>query len=159
MGVGMSDSPVGGAWKPRHGYLVALLAALWEAETSAALYRVALAERLSCPRLRARVMVLAAFSRAHASRIMARLTALGRGPLPVEPEGPAVGSDVGRALLAASAASTLRAERAARAHDHAVKAGDLSSSWVLALNRTEDIDAAKELAAMAQELGAKKGTT
>ncbi|WNZ65356.1 hypothetical protein QEG98_18050 [Myxococcus sp. MxC21-1] len=77
----------------RHTRLAAALAAAWEAEVVSARRMTALAERIADARVRARLMVLAAFCRAHASRLLARLAALGRGPLPVPPEDIELDSD------------------------------------------------------------------
>src|SRR4051794_30891543 len=70
----------------RHTRLAASLAAAWEAEVVSARTLAAIGERFMDPRLKARMRVLSSFCRAHASRLMARLSALGRGPLPVPPE-------------------------------------------------------------------------
>ena len=69
----------------RHGRLAAALAAAWEAELVSAKTLTVIAERSQDVRLKARLLVLAAFCRAHASRLLARLSAMGRGPLPVPP--------------------------------------------------------------------------
>ena len=82
----------------RHTRLAAALAAAWEAEVVSARTLTELAERVSDPRVGARLRVLAAFCRAHASRLLARLAALGRGPLPVPPEYLIEVDDVGQAL-------------------------------------------------------------
>ncbi|MBF5044034.1 hypothetical protein FGE12_16670 [Aggregicoccus sp. 17bor-14] len=132
----------------RHTRLAAALAAAWESEVVSARRMTALAERVEEPRSRARLMVLAAFCRAHASRLLARLAALGRGPLPVPP------LDVdpcGELVLelrreaAFARTSALRYETVAEmARTHA----DLSSAWVCELNRTEELDRARELFAL-----------
>src|SRR5687768_4515012 len=67
----------------RHSRLAASMAAAWEAEVVSARRLSELSERVSDPTAKARLLVLAAFCRAHASRILARLASLGRGPLPV----------------------------------------------------------------------------
>jgi hypothetical protein len=100
-----------------------VLAAAWEAEVVSARRMTALAERIGDARVRARLMVLAAFCRAHASRLLARLAALGRGPLPVPPEDIELDPDT---IL------------------------ELSSAWVCELNRTEEQDRARELLALAE---------
>ena len=63
----------------RHTRLAAALAAAWESEVVSARRMTMLAERLGDSRGRARLMVLAAFCRAHASRLLAHIIALGRG--------------------------------------------------------------------------------
>src|SRR4051812_45696419 len=83
----------------RHGRLAASLAAAWEAELVSAKTLSAIAERSDDVRLKARLLVLSAFCRAHASRLLARLSAMGRGPLPVPPEEVEVETDLRRALV------------------------------------------------------------
>ena len=70
----------------RHSRLAAALAAAWEAEIVSAKTLTTIAEQSQDVRLKARLLVLAAFCRAHASRLLARLSAMGRGPLPVPPD-------------------------------------------------------------------------
>ena len=70
----------------RHSRLAAALAAAWEAEVVSAKTLTTIAESCGDVRMKARLLVLAAFCRAHASRLLARLSAMGRGPLPVPPE-------------------------------------------------------------------------
>src|SRR2546423_1368758 len=70
----------------RHSRLAAALAAAWEAEVVSGRRLSHCADHVSDASMRARLLVLSAFCRAHASRILARLAALGRGPLPVPAE-------------------------------------------------------------------------
>ncbi len=77
----------------RHTRLAAALAAAWESEVVSARTLALLAERTHEAHVKARLMVLAAFCRAHASRLLARLSSLGRGPLPVPPEEISVTAD------------------------------------------------------------------
>jgi len=132
--------------------LAAALAAAWEAEVTAAQRMAALAERVLAPPLRSRLLVLSAFSRAHACRLLARLSTNGRGPLPV----PAPDDDPPPGPLEALAEEARRAKDAANryraAADVARKLGDLSSAWVCELNGTEEGDRAAQLLAMAREL-------
>lgn len=134
----------------RHTRLAAALAAAWESEVVSARRMTMLAERLGDSRGRARLMVLAAFCRAHASRLLARLAALGRGPLPVPPEEIELDEDTVMELRREGAfarASAVRYESTAElARQHA----DLSSAWVCELNRTEEQDRARELFALAE---------
>ncbi|HYV44515.1 MAG TPA: hypothetical protein VFA20_06610 [Myxococcaceae bacterium] len=132
--------------------LAAALAAAWEAEVTAAKRMAALAERVLAPALRSRLLVQSAFCRAHACRLLARLSTNGRGPLPVPapddepPPGP-LEALVEEARLAKDAATRYRT-----AADLARKLGDLSSAWVCELNGTEEVDRASQLLAMAHEV-------
>jgi hypothetical protein len=134
----------------RHSRLAAALAAAWESEVVCAKRLSALADRLADPSLRARLLVLAAFCRAHASRILARLAALGRGPLPVpSEEEPTFERGVEEALrheAQLARASALRYESMA---ELARRQSDLSSAWVCELNRSEEHDLAIELTRIA----------
>lgn len=143
---------------PRHGPLAAQLAVLWEASVYAGRCHIALAEVVGDARCRARLMVLAAFSRAHASRLLAHLAGMGRGPLPVpREETPAIGTDIVGALRAAAADAATLERRFARCFEAATTANDLSAAWLCRLNETEERDAARELAAMARMLEEKTG--
>lgn len=142
---------------PRHGPLAAQLAVLWEASVYAGRCHLALAEAVGDARCRARLMVLAAFSRAHARRVLDRLAGMGRGPLPVPREdAPTIGRDIAGALRAAAAEAATLERRFARCGDAAQKVNDLSTVWVCRLNETEQRDAARELEAMARMLEEKK---
>lgn len=130
----------------RHSRLAAAMAAAWEAEVISARRLTAFAERVEEPGARARLLVLAAFCRAHASRVLARLAALGRGPLPVPPED--VTSDqetviegIHREIAAARAGSHRYRSMAEVARSQS----DLSTAWVCELNRAESDDLAIEL--------------
>jgi hypothetical protein len=130
--------------------LAAALAAAWEAEVVSARRMTALAERVGDPRARARLMVLAAFCRAHASRLLARLAALGRGPLPVPPEEIEVGSDLAHELRREGAFARTAAARYEGTAEMARQHADLSSAWVCELNRTEEQDRSRELLSLAE---------
>jgi hypothetical protein len=130
--------------------LAAALAAAWEAEVVSARRMTALAERVGDPRARARLMVLAAFCRAHASRLLARLAALGRGPLPVPPEDIEVGSDLAHELRREGAFARTAAARYEGTAEMARQHADLSSAWVCELNRTEEQDRSRELLSLAE---------
>jgi hypothetical protein len=135
--------------------LAAALAAAWEAEVTAAQRMAALADRVATPAARSRLLVQSAFCRAHASRLLARLSTNGRGPLPVpaapdrpdEPPLGAVEALVEEARVAKDAAARYRA-----AADLARKQGDLSSAWVCELNGNEEADRATQLLVMAREV-------
>ena len=134
----------------RHTRLAAALAAAWEAEVVSARRMTALAERVADPRARARLMVLAAFCRAHASRLLARLAALGRGPLPVPPEDVDVGPDLALELRREGAFARTSAARYESTAEMARQHADLSSAWVCELNRTEEQDRSRELLSLAE---------
>jgi hypothetical protein len=137
----------------RHTRLAAALAAAWEAEVVSARTLTELAERVTDPRVGARLRVLAAFCRAHASRLLARLAALGRGPLPVPPECLIEVDDVGQALRREAAFARICAHRYETLAQVARNQADLSSAWVCELNRTEEEDRALELSRLAEEQG------
>jgi hypothetical protein len=109
-----------------------------------------LAERLGDSRGRARLMVLAAFCRAHASRLLARLAALGRGPLPVPPEEITLHEDTVMELRREGAFARASAARYESTAELARQHADLSSAWVCELNRTEEQDRSRELFALAE---------
>lgn len=134
----------------RHTRLAAALAAAWESEVVSARRMTMLAERLGDSRGRARLMVLAAFCRAHASRLLARLAALGRGPLPVPPEEITLDEDTVTELRREGAFARASAARYESTAELARQHADLSSAWVCELNRTEEQDRARELFALAE---------
>ncbi|WNG16662.1 hypothetical protein F0U63_19845 [Cystobacter fuscus] len=134
----------------RHTRLAAALAAAWESEVVSARRMTMLAERLGDSRGRARLMVLAAFCRAHASRLLARLAALGRGPLPVPPEDITLDDDTVRELRREGAFARASAARYEATAELARQHADLSSAWVCELNRTEEQDRSRELLALAE---------
>ncbi|MCP3060080.1 hypothetical protein LXT21_14950 [Myxococcus sp. K38C18041901] len=141
----------------RHTRLAAALAAAWEAEVVSARRMTMLAERIMDARMRARLMVLAAFCRAHASRLLARLAALGRGPLPVPPEEIILDPDTQLELRREGAFARASAARYEATAELARQQADLSSAWVCELNRTEEQDRSRELLIMAE--GALAGAT
>jgi len=127
------------------------LAAAWEAEVVSARLLDALAECHGDPRARAKLRVLAAFCRAHASRLLARLSALGRGPLPVPRAVEEVTEAELEPLLHREAQfARLSAQRYEGLAQLARQHADLSSAWVCELNRTEELDRAGELALLAR---------
>lgn len=134
----------------RHTRLAAALAAAWESEVVSARRMTMLAERLGDSRGRARLMVLAAFCRAHASRLLARLAALGRGPLPVPPEEITLDDDTVMELRREGAFARASAARYESTAELARQHADLSSAWVCELNRTEEQDRSRELFALAE---------
>jgi hypothetical protein len=137
---------------PLHRRLSAALAAAWEAEVTAAQRMTAVAERVPITAIRSRLLVQSAFCRAHACRLLARLSTHGRGPLPV-PELPAEPSPVvTEALVEEARMARDSAARYGVAAELARQQGDLSSAWVCELNGTEETERATQLLAMAREL-------
>jgi hypothetical protein len=134
----------------RHTRLAAALAAAWESEVVSARTLAALADRTAEAHVKARLMVLAAFCRAHASRLLARLSSLGRGPLPVPPEDISVPSDFRAALLKEAHFAKASAHRYESMAELARREADLSSAWVCELNRSEEEDRGNELLKLAQ---------
>src|SRR5690606_32112709 len=141
----------------RHSRLGASLAAAWEAEVVSARLLDALAECHVEPRARAKLRVLAAFCRAHASRLLARLSALGRGPLPVPREVEEVAAaDLERLLVREAQFARLSAQRYEGLAQLARQHADLSSAWVCELNRTEELDRAGELTHLARGMATRR---
>lgn len=108
-----------------------------------------LSDRAYDPRVRARLLVLAAFSRAHASRLLARLASLGRGPLPVPPAELTLSDDFTQALEYEAANAKTAGSRYNAMATLARNEGDLSTAWVCELNRAEEEDRAQELLRLA----------
>ncbi len=134
--------------------LTASLAAAWEAEVLGVLALEKLADRAPDARIRARLAALAAGCQAHASRLLARMAAIGGGPLPVPPddlEMPESFADAAR-LEAARAKSS--ADRYVVMANLARRAMDPSAAWVCELNRAEELDRAAELHEIAARCGA-----
>ena len=133
----------------RHSRLAASLAAAWEAEVVAARAMTLLSDRAFDPRVRARLLVLAAFSRAHASRLLARLASLGRGPLPVPPAELDLSDDFTQALEYEATNARAAASRYNAMATLSRNEGDLSTAWVCELNRAEEEARAQELLRLA----------
>jgi hypothetical protein len=129
----------------RHTRLAAALAAAWEAEVTSAKTLVAAAESAAEPRLRGRLMVLSAFCRAHASRLLARLAAMGRGPLPVPPDAVTLEEDVATVVGNEAILAKASARRYSSLAEAARASADYSSAWVCELNGAEEDDRAIEL--------------
>lgn len=130
--------------------LIAALAAAWEAEMRAVLALETLAERAPDVRTRSRLGALAAGCQAHASRLLARMAAVGGGPLPVPPDDVELPESFAEALRSESERTRDSADRYAAMANLARKAMDPSAAWVCELNRAEELDRAFELAEMAQ---------
>lgn len=137
---------------PMERRLAAALAAAWEAEVTSARRMAALAERIPAAGVRSRLLVQSAFCRAHACRLLARLSTHGRGPLPVPAALLELPVELAEALLQESRqakdASTRYRAAAALARQH----GDLSSAWVCELNGNEEADRASQLLLLAREV-------
>ena len=93
---------------------------------------------------------MAAFCRAHASRLLARLSAMGRGPLPVPPEEIEIDPDLRRALQEEAVSARSSAARYEEMAETARMQADYSSAWVCELNRAEEEDRAAELTKLAE---------
>ena len=129
----------------RHSRLGAALAAAWEAEVVSGRRLTTFADRVADPAVKARILVLAAFCRAHASRILARLASLGRGPLPVPPEQEDGDGELAEGLRQVAALARSAATRYETMANTARAQSDLSSAWVCELNRSEEEDLVTEL--------------
>jgi hypothetical protein len=132
--------------------LTAALAAAWEAETLSVLTLENLAERASDAATRSRLSALAAGCQAHASRLLARMAAIGGGPLPVPPDDLQLQERLSDAMREESERSRACAERYSQIATLARKAMDPSAAWVCELNRAEELDRAGELADLAARL-------
>ena len=136
----------------RQGRLAGALAAAWEAEVVSARALTAMADLASDAKLKARLMVLSAFCRAHASRLLTRLSAMGRGPLPVPPDHVEIDEELPAALRREAVAARAAAVRYEIMASSARNQSDLSSAWVCELNRGEEEGRASELVRLAIEL-------
>ena len=131
--------------------LHAALAGMWAESRGAALRLDALAAmEAEGSRRRAEVAIQAAFCRAHAARIHARLQQVKAMLMPCAAEVAPVSGDRCAALrrearLAKDFASQFE-DLAELAREHA----DLSTAWVCDLNRTEEIDRSRILLELAQ---------
>jgi len=94
--------------------------------------------------------VLAAFSRAHASRLLARLASLGRGPLPVPPPESELPDALDEAIRKEASAARASAGRYEGIAALARGSSDVSTAWVCELNRAEEEDRASELLRLAE---------
>lgn len=136
----------------RQTRLAGSLAAAWEAEVVSARVLAAMADRASDAKLKARLMVLSAFCRAHASRLLTRLSAMGRGPLPVPPDHVEIDEELPEALRREAVSAKAAAVRYEAMAASARGQSDLSSAWVCELNRGEEEGRASELVRLALEL-------
>lgn len=142
----------------RHAPHVVKLAVLWEQSVVTARTMDAIAEAHPDAKARAKLRVLGAFARAWASRLLARLSACGRGPLLVPRQVDEVlPEEVHRRLLSeADFAQQLAGVFEAVAAESRPKA-DLSSAWVCELCRTEALDMSRELTSLALAEAVAKG--
>lgn len=131
--------------------LQALLAVAGRDSAEEARRMTALAERMGDPRIRARLMVLAAFCRAHSSRCLNRLdeAKVGMRCLSEATEGGMHAMPTLRQEAQSARALAARFEGMAAL---AREAGDMSTAWVCALNQTEEEDRFRILTAMADEV-------
>jgi hypothetical protein len=125
--------------------LRAALAAAWEAEVISARRLQTAAEEAAHGADRARLLMLAAFCRSHAARIVARLSTLGSCPLPVPPEQVPSDPDLSRELRRQARAARHAAARYAALAEASRAREDISSAWVCELNRAEEAELAEAL--------------
>jgi len=130
--------------------LTATLAAAWEAEMLSALAMERLAERAPDARTRSRLGSLAAGCQAHASRLLARMAAIGGGPLPVPPDEVELPGSFSEAVREEAVRARDSSERYAAMANLARKSMDPSAAWVCELNRAEELDRANELVELAR---------
>lgn len=138
----------------RHSRLAAAMAAAWEAELVSAHRLTACAEVSDDERVKSRLLVLGAFCRAHASRLMARLSSMGRGPMPVPPEESLaeMAGDLRLTLRREAASARFAASRYEEMAEWARERADLSTAWVCELNRGEEEDRSSELVALLEQI-------
>jgi hypothetical protein len=142
---------------PLKNRLTASLAAAWEAEMLSTLVLEALAERMPEVRMRSRLMALTAGCQAHASRLLARMAAVGGGPLPVPPADVTLPESLAQAVREEALRTRASAERYAQIANLARRSMDPSAAWVCELNRAEELDRAAELAELAERLAEAEG--
>lgn len=113
---------------------------------------VELAERMTDKQMRARLMVLAAFCRAHASRLLGRLAEM---EVPVKvllaPTRPLC-DDLAEALRREGRVANTMVMRYTEWAEQARRHNDLLTAWVYELNRTEELDRGRELLQLAAQL-------
>lgn len=137
---------------PKARRLQALLAVAGRDSAEEARRMTALAERMSDPRIRARLMVLAAFCRAHSSRCLNRLDEAKVG-LRCLSEATAWEAQALPTLLQEAQSAAAFAVRLEKMAALAREAGDFATAWVCELNRAEEVDRARELTGLAQAVG------
>jgi hypothetical protein len=136
-----------------------MLAAAWKAEMVEMLTLQALAQMAREPRLQTRIASWANVAKAHTSRLLTRIAALGGGPLPVPPDEVEVTQSLCEALAAESDSARFSAERYAVIALAARKIFDPSTAWICELNRAEELERANELSEFAQTLREKLALT
>lgn len=100
-----------------------------------------------------RLLVLAAFGRAHASRLLARIAAMGfgRGPeLVASPEDLEVDKNLKKAFKQEALSMKEEAARYAKLANIARKQSDISSAWVCELNSNELLEQSAEMLQMSR---------
>jgi hypothetical protein len=125
--------------------LRAALAAAWEAEVISARRLQTAAEEAAPGADRARLLMLAAFCRSHAARLVARLSTIGSCPLPVPPEHVQADPDLSRELRRQARTARHAAARYAALAEASRAREDISSAWVCELNRAEEAELAEAL--------------
>ncbi len=132
--------------------VTAMLAAAWKAEMVEMLTLQALAQKAREPRLQARISSWATVAKAHTTRLITRIAALGGGPLPVPPDEVEVTQSLMEALAAESESARYSAERYAMIALAARKVFDPSTAWICELNRAEELERANEFSQFVQNL-------
>ena len=136
--------------------VTAMVAAAWKAEMVEMLTLQALAQKAREPRLSARISSWASVAKAHTTRLISRIAALGGGPLPVPPEEVEVTVPLDEALAAEIENARYSAERYALIALAARKVFDPSTAWICELNRSEELERANEFSQLALTLREKR---
>ena len=95
-------------------------------------------------------------AKAHTTRLISRIAALGGGPLPVPPEEVEVTVPLDEALAAEIENARYSAERYALIALAARKVFDPSTAWICELNRSEELERANEFSQLALTLREKR---
>lgn len=133
--------------------LQAALARMWADSAEAATRLEALADlEAGNARRKAWVTMQAAFCRAHASRINARLRDAKLPLVPCIAPVPDMAGERREVLLQEAALARAFARRFERIGELARAEADLSTAWVCELNRTEELDRARILTELAHEV-------
>lgn len=114
----------------------------------------ALVENVDVPYVRARLMVLSSFCRAHSQRLLTRMGLLRPKRLlyVVPPEDYEVGDEILVGLRMEASRASEHCLRYKNAAELARQYADLSSAWVCELNHDEERDRARELLSLVDKL-------
>lgn len=130
--------------------IYALLATSLELEMVSEKRMTSMATKMEMGPVRSRLMVLAAFSRAHASRLRARLVTMRPLLLPVVLDEEVPDTDLVYQLELEAGLALKSAKRYGELTELSRTNGDLSTSWVCQLNGTEEKDRVRELLKLAK---------